>query len=117
MKKISLFTCVLFITMFAHSQTLPQPSVFAENQSPGMEVSISPNPIKNYFVVKVNSVDFSQAQISVYNMVGKRLSVRDVELETGKNIFSYPGIDLFPGNYFVAVKTNKGSIVKKVTIE
>ena len=117
MKKISLFISVLFFTLYSHSQTLPQTDAFAKNQNPGMEVTISPNPIKNYFVVKVNSDEFSPAQISVYNMVGKRLSVRAVELEVGRNNFTYPGIDLFPGNYFVSVTTNKGSIVKKVTIE
>jgi len=82
-----------------------------------MEVNISPNPTRGDFVVEVNSVDFITAQISLYNMLGKQLSVRAAELEAGKNNFSYAGIGLFPGNYFVSVKTNKGSIVKKVTIE
>ena len=117
MRKIYIFICILFVSVYAHSQNLPQTEAFVENKGPLMEVNISPNPTRGDFVVEVNSVDFITAQISLYNMLGKQLSVRAIELETGPNNFSYAGTGLFPGNYFVSVKTNKGSIVKKVTIE
>jgi hypothetical protein len=115
MKKISLFICVVFFAMHVHSQTLPQKDALTQN--PVIEVNISSNPARNDFVVAVNSVEFTTAQISLYNMLGEQLSVRTVELEAGRNNFSYPGINLFPGNYFISVKTSDRSIVKKVIIE
>src|SRR6185436_1366132 len=98
MKKISLFIYILFITLSMHSQTLPQKVILAENQIAILGVNISPNPTNNDFIVEVNSSDFTTAQISLYNMLGEQLSVRAVELKGGRNNFSYPGINLFPGN-------------------
>jgi len=89
----------------------------AENQGPVSEMNIYPNPTRSDFVVEVMSDDVSTAQISIYSVLGEKLSVRTVTLQGGKNDVSFQDQQLLPGVYFVAIQTGNNKAIRKITIE
>lgn len=74
----------------------------AENIIP--DVTIYPNPSKGIFTIKHDNIE----SITLYNVVGAKIF--EANIDDREYVIS----DLESGIYFVNIKTNEGSVVKKI---
>lgn len=61
------------------------------------EIQVSPNPFKNQFVAEVISEETASIELSIFDVAGKIIWRKPVELQKGYNSFSIDGSDLPSG--------------------
>jgi uncharacterized repeat protein (TIGR01451 family) len=75
-----------------------------------------PNPANTWFTLLMMSDEASKGTLSVYDINGRQVSTREVELEAGENRLLEKTADLSNGIYFVQLKTDNVNIGKKLVI-
>jgi len=87
-------------------------SILVEKES---GISISPNVLQNTSVLFVNSALNQSVKLSVYNSLGQTIQTSNESLQMGSNQIEIQNITF--GVYFIIIKTNKGSIMRKIIKE
>ena len=77
-------------------------------------VEIYPNPASKHFHIKVEMPDQDEAEIKIYNVLGK--VVYETEILTGSKIYNIDFSEKAKGIYYMQLQTQEGSITKKVVI-
>ncbi|MEY3677937.1 MAG: hypothetical protein RI924_78 [Bacteroidota bacterium] len=77
-------------------------------------VKVSPNPIQDQFSVYLRNFNQPIASISVYNMQGKKIYNRTVNLIERSNVTEIPSVSWANGLYLIKVESNGSSYVSKV---
>ena len=85
-----------------------------DRKTPVLTAAVFPNPTNDKLTIRYFSADNRNAQLSIYNIVGKM--VYHKELPQG-NEYSLSVADLEKGLYFYAVKTNTGSSSGKLIVQ
>jgi hypothetical protein len=78
----------------------------------GLEVSIFPNPTNSNVTIQLNNPSISPATISLLNINGQVLDVKESEYSSGTfemNLKSYP-----EGIYMIQIQTNEAQVIRKV---
>jgi len=74
----------------------------------GMEVSdIYPNPANNRLFIPISLDESDNISIEIYNMIGVKLSVNNMNLSTGNHMIM-KDIDLNSGQYIVVIRDKEG---------
>ena len=85
-------------------------------ESSSVEISLFPNPFKDYTNLSVYSTNGKNMDIAIYNTIGEVVYNNRVTLATGiNNIKLEPG-DLLPGTYYINMITDGQNNLKKLTI-
>jgi hypothetical protein len=110
---IKLPACPLFFSKGESTSKLPaNDQNDTGKDSPGFDVSISPNPTASQFNIRVRSTDSKQVTIRVLDMQGRALKQFTMHANTAIAI----GSDMAPGSYLVEIrqgdKTEKRRLVK-----
>ena len=72
------------------------------------EISIYPNPARDYFVININSFVFGQAYVQIINDAGKIVFSRDAHVSVGLNAITISNRSLLSGGtYKVQVKSGQ----------
>jgi len=83
-----------------------------EENSDLITVEIFPNPSNGQYQVKIKGVDFENTELELFNLTGEIVfKTQLVRSETLIDISFQPN-----GVYFVKLKTEKGSVVKKIVL-
>lgn len=93
------------------------PCLGIENENLNTEISVYPNPAKDYFVVQGLPLDINELEISVINYLGQTLikhSIKSHSLSSEIRIDTNEG--LLPGVYFVRIRINNQVITKSIHI-
>lgn len=79
--------------------------------------SVFPNPTAGNSFIAINSErELSDVQVSVINSLGARVSSKEVNLNTGKNVVALDTDKLNAGIYFVSVRYGSAVVTKKLTV-
>ncbi|MFT5385900.1 MAG: hypothetical protein ACI81W_003311, partial [Saprospiraceae bacterium] len=90
--------------------------VTALDELPGLEsLTISPNPSIGNFVLNAEFSAFKEGMVEIYNILGQRVysnifATNDLRLDIGIT-------DQAAGAYFLVIKTEEGSAVRKLVIQ
>lgn len=76
--------------------------------------TVYPNPAKENFVARINSLRKQQCIITVYSSDGIHVKTNEVELNTGLNQLFFETNDFKPGIYFVSTSLNPEETIKLV---
>ena len=77
----------------------------------GMEVSdIYPNPANNRLFIPISLDNSDNISIEIYNMIGVKLSVNNMNLSTGNHMIM-KDIDLNSGQYIVVIRDKDGTAI------
>ena len=79
-------------------------------------VNILSNPLTPNSSISIYSDQEWQTQISIHDLMGRTLSVRNVQLHEGINRFPVVTEPLNPGTYFISVGQGRGTVTKKVMV-
>lgn len=86
--------------------------------NPVAEVSVYPNPVKDFMTVKVNASSNSDATLSVYNITGQKVAEKTTTFNVGPfNEVSFDTNELSSGVYFVTVKANNFEKTMKFVVK
>jgi hypothetical protein len=78
-------------------------------------VDVYPNPSSGMVNVNIDSDDMRNVQISIYNSLGEMVTRKEIG-NTGRGLYPLNLSELGAGNYVVQVMTDKGSIIRKITL-
>ena len=120
MKNILLLLIFSFTVAVVAAQTNQSSVNQVVNSSVRIEnVVVYPNPAVDVLKVSIRSSGKSNAEISLFNNIGKQVYTQKVEIEAGTNIFPVDiqnkAID--PGIYFVQVIAEKESFTRKLIVK
>lgn len=88
-----------------------------QNNLPNPELIIYPNPSKNEGIVKING-DFQIGdKISIFNSLGEKIILLNVEFENSQSQIDLSRLELSSGLYFMKVETNSGILKGKLKID
>ncbi len=73
--------------------------------------SIYPNPVKDIFQVKLNSISQTKARINILDISGKEISSKLYSLSEGKNIIDLDASNLKTGVFMLVIKSETGEIL------
>jgi hypothetical protein len=96
--------------------TAPNINGIAENNSAN-GISVFPNPAVNDFSIKVNSASSQKAEISIYDLVGKRVVQQYNSLNSGENKIPINCSTFENGIYLVEVMIGNKNYTEKVVVE
>jgi hypothetical protein len=82
-----------------------------------LKSSLYPNPARNAATLAVEMRDNSEITIGISNITGQLVKSENTKATAGKNEFTFDVSDLAAGIYVVSVKTNSGTIGKKLIVE
>lgn len=86
-----------------------------ENNLAEFDLAIFPNPVLNELQVDLKAFVFEQIESSIYSIDGK--IVKDQTDKNCKGILTIQTKELKPGIYFLHLRTEKGTLVKKLIKE
>lgn len=78
---------------------------------------IFPNPVKDNAVLKVSSIHAFETSLLVYNALGAVVYEKEISLNEGKNKIELNFENLNSGIYFATLKSESGSITKKIIVQ
>jgi len=81
-----------------------------------LNVSLYPNPTDGITNVSIDSKQASTAKISILNMIGQLVTMKEVRLTEGSNSIQFDMKDYAAGVYNVTIATPNGSVVKKLNV-
>lgn len=96
--------------------TLFAPVSIHEMKGGAYNVSLYPNPANNYFTLSVSSPKASGAVLSVFDVSGRQVSAKTVELLAGENQLGETTAQLQSGIYFVKLESADLKVGKKLII-
>ncbi len=83
------------------------------------ELSINtntPNPFKEITTIEIDAEQAGQYDFTVYNLVGERIEMKSIQLNSGENKFEYNGSQLSNGVYVYTISNEKGTVSKKMIV-
>jgi hypothetical protein len=80
-------------------------------------INIFPNPIKNQFTVEITDWVSAQINLTVRDVNGKQISVKNVKGVTGKQSITFNTQKWSRGVYFIQVTDGVNSTVKKLVVQ
>ena len=89
----------------------------SQKANQGFDLLLYPNPANNALYLKVSSMMNETATLKLYDLSGRQLFIKSVELNAGENVFYENTSALQAGIYFVSIKTESGIVVKKLILE
>jgi type IX secretion system substrate protein/disaggregatase-related protein len=78
---------------------------------------ISPNPAKDFLNVSIYANGNNPAALKIYNVIGKEIYNRTLQLEDGLNPLFLQTESWVKGIYFITIKTSKEVVTKKLIVE
>jgi uncharacterized repeat protein (TIGR01451 family) len=93
-----------------------KPVSINENKLLADNVLIFPNPTNNYFTMLISSTQNTRGVLSIFDISGREVSVKNVELQLGENKLTENTSILQSGIYFVQLKTGEEKISKKLIV-
>ncbi|MBD1398124.1 T9SS type A sorting domain-containing protein [Pontibacter sp. JH31] len=122
MKQIILTLFICFATLLAQAQVRDPAAGQAGNKARALEqqdkeVSIYPNPNNGVFTISFSSLDASQVDLRIINVIGNEIYhevVKRSELHTAKTIDL---TRLAKGLYYVKIETDGYSSVRRVVVK
>ena len=80
------------------------------------KIIAGPNPFDQFLNVSIESLDPGSATLTLFDVMGKIISQKEVQVQKGNNIFRFDGLDhLFYGTYYLRiVQQDKSAYVKLV---
>ncbi len=91
--------------------------VSIDSPIPVSDMSINPNPVKDYFNLNFNLKQSEQLSIYLHNAIGQKVKhLSPNHYSAGENIIQIETRHLPSGMYIITLQTEKGSISKKVTV-
>ncbi|MBT6440016.1 MAG: T9SS type A sorting domain-containing protein, partial [Flavobacteriales bacterium] len=88
-----------------------------DEQSNVFSVDIYPNPTKGEFVINVNSVTNTEANISIYSVEGKLVYSNTMQLNKGMTSTEVELTGIATGIYHIELNTDTESSIKKLIIK
>jgi hypothetical protein len=85
------------------------------NENVFSDFTIYPNPSQGRFTIQANFTQPTDASIEIFNTLGELL--KSIEIKQVRNSSNEINLDNAAGLYFVEIKTNQGSITKKIIIQ
>jgi photosystem II stability/assembly factor-like uncharacterized protein len=86
-------------------------------QNSTKEISIFPNPVMNETTSLIFTLSQSaEADISIYNIVGKEFLQKSIRAKEGKNVFPIDFKNALSGIYLVNLKIGKENVSRKVIV-
>ncbi len=76
------------------------------NNQNKFEFSLYPNPISNSGYLKINSVEDSNLDITVLDLIGKQIQAFDVQLSIGENLIPFELSNVAKGTYILNLEIN-----------
>ena len=92
-------------------------SLMVDSKEPGkspLQLSVAPNPVRDYTQISLNVEDASEAQVSVCNLFGQVLLTREFSLQQGDNVLDYDMSTLPAGSYVIRVSAGNAVAAVKV---
>jgi hypothetical protein len=87
-----------------------------EEQLPGLQVALYPNPAKNYLQLGFNNATPREIRVSLLTVDARRVLSRKFQI-FGTEAVGFDVSNLNRGLYFVEIQSNEGVLVKKVVLE
>lgn len=78
--------------------------------------TLYPNPATNFFNLSLRSIETGNAELVIYDVSGRKISSRTVDIQNGENTISENTERLQNGIYFVNLKCGDTQIQKKLLI-
>lgn len=75
-----------------------------------------PNPFNKQTEIKIQSPKNAEANLKVYNMLGKMVSNKKIKLERGENLITYQAEHLVSGIYIYTIEIDGKVITKKMNV-
>jgi hypothetical protein len=89
---------------------------FIKTENP-VSLNIYPNPFSSTTTIELSTLTDNFISLEVYDITGKKIEILlSEELSKGDHIINWNAENLNEGIYFIRVKTNTASIVRKVII-
>ncbi|MCG9911798.1 MAG: GEVED domain-containing protein [Flavobacteriales bacterium] len=86
-------------------------SIVCYSDGDGNSMLVFPNPAEDYFTVSVNmAVQIINADLEIYDLNGKRILNRNVNLEKGTTEFTFDRANMNPGTYIIQLRSDKVSL-------
>ncbi|MCG9911799.1 MAG: T9SS type A sorting domain-containing protein, partial [Flavobacteriales bacterium] len=83
-------------------------SIICYADGEGNSMLVFPNPAEDKFTVSVNmAVAINNAELEISDINGKRIMIRNVNLEKGTTDFTFDRANMNPGTYFIQLRSNK----------
>lgn len=79
-------------------------------------LDISPNPVNENSVVRINSTQPAEGKLMIINALGAVIREKSVSLEEGKNKVTLESAGLAPGVYFASLKFGNSGTSKKFIV-
>src|SRR5690606_31199527 len=76
------------------------------------EMSLYPNPAEDYVNLSIDAPKAEQVQFNLYDMTGRQLLSKDLQLNGGKEIFEFDTEQLSSGSYFYQINNSEGAAYK-----
>ncbi len=78
---------------------------------------VSPNPVKENAVIRLNSSKSNETKLTVFNALGSKVFEKSASLNVGKNEIPIETSQLKGGIYFVSMDFGDGPITKRIIVE
>lgn len=102
----------------------PVPKMMEQTEELGSEESMGkdkvflyPNPVQNLLHVSIESMESSQVNLSVTDVLSKQIVERSYSLSKGKNQYDLDLTDLKEGQYTLTVMRGSDVLVKRITVK
>lgn len=76
----------------------------------------APNPFGNQTLITVESLVSGNFQFEVFDLLGQRLYMQQLRLETGHNEFTFDAGELANGVYFYTLSNREGKAVRRMIV-
>jgi ABC-type enterobactin transport system permease subunit len=92
----------------------PAATGISEAEFNALDINVFPNPASDLIAVQVGALVKSEIQISLYDMVGKKIATASIN--AGQTIAFFDTQTLYDGMYVVTIENGKNIFSKKVVI-
>ncbi len=99
--------------------TLKTPECLVGNYDLGNQFTLlknAPNPFGNQTLITAESLVAGDFQFEVFDLLGQRLYLQKLRLETGRNEFTFDAGELANGAYFYSLSNREGKAVRRMII-
>jgi hypothetical protein len=106
-----------FVAYLDISPSATTPEILTESReaTPKNNISISPNPFRNSFVLTITSNEDQKAQVTIYNSLGIKVKEsQSVSLSKGFNTITFSHANLAKGVYLAEINIRNVITVKKI---
>ena len=99
--------------------TLNTPECLVGNYELGKQFTLlknAPNPFGNQTLITAESLVAGDFQFEVFDLLGQRLYLQKLRLETGRNEFTFDAGELANGAYFYSLGSREGKAIRRMII-